>query len=591
MGRFGPRFLGSRELRLIGGAAAAAYAVAVVLALPEPGLNTPVTAYSMASTGAHAADLLAGLGLVGAGLFMWIERPGGRLGLLAMLAGVAWFAPDWIGWEEGPAIVRSLAMIAAPFAFVFLFHLVLAFPSGRLGSRFARAATLALYAVALAVAIGRALFYDPFLDPYCWGNCTDNSFLVHSDQGLAQTLDDVWLGAALAAAAVLVTVNVWRLARATRPALRTLWTVLVPGLFVAGAEAAYAVAQINDRFEDPTDSVFASVFVARASATIALAVGLAWSVLAARRTRTTVSRLAAELGDAPSPGSLRTALAATVGDSELEVAYWLADSDRYVDAQGATIVPSAPSSGRVRTPVVRAGRRVAILVHDEAALDAAELETEVGPAARLAIDNERLQAEALAQLHDLRASRARIVETGDEERRRLERDLHDAAQQRLLALTYGLRRARSEAEAEGEPELGSALDSALREAHEALADLRDLAHGIYPAILTEAGLGPALETVADGSPLPVELDVRTDERFPTPVETAAYLVAAESVEGADGRGADHLALRVTREDDELVVEVNGAVADPAVHLTDRVGALGGRIVVGADRIRAEIPCA
>ena len=148
----------------------------MVLALPEPAIKAPATAYSMISSGAHAADLLAGLGLLAAGLLLWVERYAGRLGLLAILAGIAWFAPDWIGREEGPAIVRSVAMAAAPFAFVFLFHLVLAFPSGRLGSPVARAATLALYTVAFAVAIGRALFYDPFLDPDCWSNCTDSSF-------------------------------------------------------------------------------------------------------------------------------------------------------------------------------------------------------------------------------------------------------------------------------------------------------------------------------------------------------------------------------------------------------------------------------
>ena len=278
---------------------------------------------------------------------------------------------------------------------------------------------------------------------------------------MAQALEDVWLRSTLAASGLLIGVVLWRLARATQAAVSALWPVLVPGLFVAGAEAAYAVAQIRHPVEKPEDPVFALVFVARVAVAIALAVGLAWSVLAARRTTARVARLAAELGDAPSPGSLRTALAETVGDPDLEVAYWLADSGRYVDAAGRTIELPVPGEGRMQTPIVRAGRPVALLLHDQGALDPAELEAGVGPAARLAIENERLQAEALAQLGDLRASRARIVETGDAARRRLERDLHDGAQQRLLALVYDLRLARRRRGATART-LGAALDGALR---------------------------------------------------------------------------------------------------------------------------------
>src|SRR5439155_3673120 len=145
-------------------------------------------------------------------------------------------------------------------------------------------------------------------------------------------------------------------------------------------------------------------------------------------------------------------------------------------------------NGRAVMTIERSGHPIALVAHDATLVDGSRLDREIGPAATLAIENERLQAEVLAQLEDLRASRARIVETGDAERLRLERDLHDGAQQRLLALSYDLRLARAAAEADGDAELVTLLATAGDEAQTALGELRELAHGIYPAILAEAGL-------------------------------------------------------------------------------------------------------
>jgi signal transduction histidine kinase len=236
---------------------------------------------------------------------------------------------------------------------------------------------------------------------------------------------------------------------------------------------------------------------------------------------------------------------------------------------------------------------VAIVVHDAAPLEGPALQREVGSAARLAVENERLQAEVLAQLEDLRASRARIVETGDAERRRLERDLHDGAQQRLLALSYDLRLARAAVEADGDRGLATLLASAGDEAQAALGELRGLAPGMDPAILAEAGLAPALATLADEAPLPVEFGEVPPERYPGPVETAAYLTISEAVDDAVGRGASFVSADLRREGSRLVVTVldDGAARSSAlVHVADRVGALGGTLEVQAITLRAEIPC-
>jgi signal transduction histidine kinase len=568
-----------------------AYAIAAIVAVPRSA--EPLTTYAGASTAAHAANLAAGLGLLAAGLLAWIEPRTRRLGVLALLAGVAWFGPDWEGWDGGPAFVRSLGAVVTPFFLALLFHLVLAVPIGRLRSWPARALVVAVYGLAAFVSLGRALFRDPFLDPYCWRNCLYNSFLVHADPGLTRALDDVWVRSSLAIGLLLVVMGAWRLLRASGPARRVLLPTLVPGVLAGGGASAYAVALLRTPLEDPGSAGFSSIFLALSLSVAVLALGLAWEVLETRRTRAAVSRLASELGEAPPPGTLRNALAVAVGDPALEVAYWLPEAQRFVDGRGHRTESPVPGHGRAVTPIVRDGRPVAIVVHDAALLEGPALEREIGSAARLAVENERLQAEVLAQLEDLRASRSRIVETGDAKRRRLERDLHDGAQQRLLALSYDLRLARAAVEADGDREHATLLASAGDEAQAALGELRELARGIYPAILAEAGLAPALATLADEAPLPVELDEVPPERYSAPVETAAYLTVTEAIADAVGREATFVSVDVVREDQQLVVQVRddgAAGASAFLHIADRVGALGGSLKVRPHSLQAEIPC-
>jgi signal transduction histidine kinase len=572
------------------------YAIASILAVPrkaEPLTTYAGATYAAASTAAHAADLAAGLGLLAAGLLGWVEPRTRRLGVLALLAGIAWFGPDWEGWDGRSPLVRSLGAVVTPFFLALLFHLVLALPLGRLRSWSTRGLVVAAYAVAAFVSLGRALFRDPFLDPYCWRNCLYNSFLVHADPGLARALDDVWVRTTLAIGLLLVLIGAGRLLTASGPARRVLLPTLVPGVLAGAGASAYAVALLHTPLEDPRSAGFSSIFLAFSLSVAVLALGLARGVLGTRRTRAAVSRLASELGEAPPPGTLRDTLALAVGDPALEVAYWLPGAQRLVDGRGRPVEAPVPGHGRAATPIVRDGRPVALVVHDAALLEGPALEREIGSAARLAVDNERLQAEVLAQLEDLRASRARIVETGDAERRRLERDLHDGAQQRLLALSYDLRLARATAEADGDPELVTLLAAAGDEAQTALGELRELAHGIYPAILAEAGLGPALATLADEATLPVDLGEAPLERYPGPVETAAYLTISEASDDAVGRGASFVSADLRREGSRLVVTVldDGVARSSAlVRVADRIGALGGTLEVEATTLRAVIPC-
>jgi len=552
------------------------------------------TTYSGVSLAAHAADLVAGLGMLVAGLAAWSDASTRRVGGLTMLAGALWFAPDWEGWDRGSPLVRSLGAAAAPLFLAILFHLVLAAPGGRMRSRPGGFAIVAAYAVALAVALGSALFRDPFLDPYCWRNCLDNVFLIHADQGVARTLDGLWLRAVVVIGALLVVAGAARLIVSTVPARRALAPILVPGALAGAAQAAYAAALLHTPLENPTSAEFSSLFFARSLALAALAVGVLWTVARTRRTRAAVARLTAELGEAPSPGKLQEALADAVGDPRLGVAYWLPASRRYVGADGKALERPAPGDGRAVTPIVREGRPVAVVTHDAALVDGSGLEREIGSAARLAVENERLQAEVRGQLEDLRASRTRIVENGDAERRRLERNLHDGAQQRLLALSYDLRLARAAAEVDGDSELTKLLASAVGEAQGALEELRDLAHGIYPAILAEAGLGPALATFADEAPLPVELREVPPKRYGAPIEMAAYVTVAEAVADAAQRRGTSISVAVAQDGDQLLIAVedDGTPRQSSVfQLADRIGALGGSLEVGSTTLSAEIPCA
>ncbi len=581
---------GPRLAMLAVAAAALAWAIAAIVAV-DPGAD-PSTTYAAALPAARVTDLAAGLGLIVVGGLALTRPHARRLGLIATLAGLAWFGPDLEGWEQGPALLRSLGAAAAPFSLALTLHLALALPGGRLRSPWARAATAAAYAIAAVVSVGDALFRDPLLDLYCWRNCRDNSFLVHADPGIASALDDIRLWSALAIALGLLALAARRLLAASGPGRRVLLPVLAPVLLVGASEATYAVALLRTPLENPERVGFAAIFLTRSVAFATLALGLAWSVLRAVRTRARVARLATELGEAPPPGELREALRAAVGDPGIDVVYPHTGARQYVDANGQPT--ELPAHGRAVARITRGGRTLALVLHDPALVDEPELERALGPAARLAVENEALRAEALAQLHELRASRARIVAAGDAARRRLERNLHDGAQQRLLALSYDLRVARAGAEAESDSALVALLDAAGDETATALGELRELAHGIYPAILTEAGLAPALATLADDAPLPVELDYVQSARQPPEIETTTYVTIAEAIDDATNRGATFLAARVRREDDRLVIAVEDDGASRSsrlLHLVDRVGALGGALDVGATSLRAKIPCA
>jgi signal transduction histidine kinase len=228
---------------------------------------------------------------------------------------------------------------------------------------------------------------------------------------------------------------------------------------------------------------------------------------------------------APS-GPVRELLAESLGDRSVAVAYWLPDREAFVDESGRPVALPEPGSGRAWTAVEQDGRRVAAIIHDAALDTSPELVEAAAAASSLAIDNERLKADLRARVEDLRVSRVRIIEAADEARRRIERDLHDGAQQQLLALALELRVLRSSI---SDPEAGPLVDALAVRLEAALSDLRELARGIHPAILTRSGLEPAVAALADRSTVTVHVENEVEGRLAPAVEAAAYFVVAEAL--------------------------------------------------------------
>jgi signal transduction histidine kinase len=529
----------------------------------------------------EAAGLVAGWALLAVGLVASARRPGSRFGALLIAASFGWFLTEWNNPGIGSALGFTLGLALFAIASPLVGHAALAYPDGRLSSWLDRVGLAAAY-VGAVVVLG--LFPAVVFDPASQGcECPRNLLLVHDSSRLYDRLNRVGVYAGLAWSLALIALLALRLVRST-PALRRLvWPVLATATAYLGL-VAWDYALSLDRGFVSNDSVDRRFWLGEAAALCALALGVAWAWVRAGRTRSGLARLVIQLAQSPAPGGLREVLAGTLDDSSLQLSYPLADG-RLVDARGRSV-----ESERAVTPLVRGREEVALLAHRPGLLDDPVLAEEVAAAARLVLENERLQAEARAQLEDMRASRVRIVEDGDAERRRLERDLHDGAQQRLVSLSLALRLARSRPGSGADPVLRARIDEADGELRTALAELRELAHGIFPAVLADEGLGAALEALAEEAP--IEITALPGERLDAPVEAAGYFVVSEVLRRS---AASALKVGASRRGDVLVIEVEGDnVPDEIVDLEDRVGALDGTLEVvrepgGQVTMRAEIP--
>ncbi|MCW3001274.1 MAG: sensor histidine kinase [Conexibacter sp.] len=298
---------------------------------------------------------------------------------------------------------------------------------------------------------------------------------------------------------------------------------------------------------------------------------------------------------------VRELLAESLGDHSVAIAYWLPDREMFVDEGGQRVELPDPTSGRAWTAVERDGRPVAAIVHDAATDTTSELVQAAAAASSLAIDNERLKAELRARVEELRVSRLRIVEATDAARRRIERDLHDGAQQQLVALALELRMLRGRAK--GRDDLVPIVDGLSERLASALAELRELARGIHPTILTDQGLAPAIDALADRAPVEVRAEVDVAAQLPKPVEAAAYFVVAEALTNVVKYAqASEVAIDVRHENGAVLVDVaddgvggvDVAAGSGLRGLQDRLAAVDGEMDIesppgGGTRLRARIP--
>ncbi|HEU4354908.1 MAG TPA: hypothetical protein VFT27_04900, partial [Actinomycetota bacterium] len=341
--------------------------------------------YAGRSGTAGALVVAAGLALIVGGLVATTVEPIRKLGGLAILAGFTWFGPVWEGWSVGPPVVRTLGMLVWGFTFALLANLILAYPTGSLRSRAERLPVKVVYLETLLVAVGLAVFRDPFFDVHCWANCTDNVFLVWSVPGLARAtvLIDRWFTVVVATA--LVVSVAWRLVHGSGSAARALIPIVAPTVLIASAIWGRVLTLQQTPVEDPTDPVFFATFVLGAAGVILLALAVVWAAARSRLHHRAVSRIVTDLREVPAPGSVEAALAAAIGDPDLRIAYWLPAAGRFVDASGATVTEPAESPGRSVTTLVREDRRVAVVSHLATLPD---LQRELGSAVRLGLENE-----------------------------------------------------------------------------------------------------------------------------------------------------------------------------------------------------------
>jgi signal transduction histidine kinase len=529
---------------------------------------------------------------VAATLASYARDPGGRMWKLLLASRV--IAAIGVIWVLNTSLTWTLWQLSIGLGSVVFAHLAVAFPSGRLEGRFDRALIVGAYAIFAASRVGLALVWDP-QSAACFPLCQVNPFVVWPSPELAALFGSVAVLTPLLAVGVVV--SMWQHWRDASPALRrTLLPVSIVAPIELGLVSARAIAAMSQETWESVGVVLSTSPLAFVHATIPAA--FLSGILAARLSRGAIADLAVELGNGVPIGGLRDALARALRDPTLALAFPAPGGSGLVDAEGRpTQLP--PNDGRRGIArLERDGELLAVLDYDPAI----ELEdpgrvTAVASVAGMALENERLAAQVRAQLSEVRASRARIVEAADAERRRIERDLHDGAQQRLVALAMRLEQQRGQVEG-----TGAMIDSTTDELLLAIGEVRDLAHGLHPTILTERGLAAAIDSLAERTPIPVHARVLPDRVEPE-AEVAAYFLVAETVTNAV-KHADATEVRVDASLDAdqlsvIVADDGRGGADPGggsglQGLIDRIVAVGGTLTIdsppgGGTTLRATIP--
>lgn len=530
------------------------------------------------------------LAYLGVGLAAWQRYPAERIGLLFTMAGYAWFLPSLTQLHY--PLPFTVGILTGSLYQAVLAHLALAWPYGRLRSRIDRVAVTVNYSFNVGNNVVQMLFWNPRTNG-CGTACPANLLLAHSSSRLYNTTGTVFSITGVCITAAIATLIAWHW-RSARGYARQAMTSLI---WVAVPIAAYiAVLGIPGNLGIPGLVLYGIGPLILIAAPAAYAIAM----FRARTARRAVGAALVDLEPGPPPARLRDALSRALGDPTLQLAFRIPENGGYLDTSDQIVDPARLPAGRMLTELDSAGN--AVLVYHELMQHEPELVKVTVTAASLALEHARLQAEVEAQLEQVRASRTRIVEAGDAERRRLERDLHDGAQQRLVTLSLAIGIARSQAAAN--PELAVLLEGAAAEAQAAITELRELARGIHPAVLTETGLAGAIQALAERSPVVTTITAVPASRYPAQIEATAYFVVSEALTNVAKHAATSSARVTIRElTGRLVVQVSddgpgGARPEGGSGLrglADRVAAAGGVLRIesppgSGTHLEADIPC-
>jgi signal transduction histidine kinase len=538
---------------------------------------------------AFGSEIVVSAVTVLTGWIGWRERPESRVGPLIMVAGLL-HAVRGLGSTAWAPLFTLSFLLGENYSNV-LAHALITFPSGRIRNWQERWLVIGVYTLGTLGFVAPALFND-----LAGCNCPRNLALIVDSPATVDVLETTttFLSVFLAAAFVAYAVRKYR--RST-PAGKH---ALAPVFAVGALGGIFSMLNEAGQLWFPSVQESWAWFWVDQVVTVLVPLGFLAGLLRTRMARSAVGDLVVELGAAtPQPRALATALAERLRDPSMEIAYRVGDG--FVDEEGRPVEPPDDAPDRAVTVVEGDGEPIAILIHDPVLRHEPELVDAAVAAARLAIANERLRAEVRAQLEEVRASRQRIVEAGDRERRRVERNLHDGAQQRLVTLSLAL--AMLHDRVARDPSTAQDIGEIAEELRQAIAELRELARGIHPAILSEEGLEAAVRSLAERSTVPVRIHADLDGRLPEAVEATAYFVVSESLTNISKyASASRAEIQLRQQDGRLAITVNDdgvGGADPArgsglLGLRDRVAALGGTLEVSSPagkgtRLVAEIP--
>lgn len=575
----------------------------------------PVYSFSVRTWPYVIVAIAPGLAFALAGLIAWSVRPRNRVGLLIMGVGVGLLIGVRPGSKSSSAFSEMVSQILFPWTgialvlvgalgVVMLIHLLLAFPGGRLVSGLDRALVRSFYvALPLAAMLGGAVNYVPPDTLGIFGGLGSDIY------GYANALPNVIYLACLVVGSALV-IRRWLLGgRARRRSLAPVFWSLVPVVFAFLPWTLIEVTSLFWKKGPPflapiVDPLFRSANLAPLLL-IALPGGFLISLLRTGLDMSSVGDLVVRLSSGLTPEDLQPAMARALQDPSLRVVYWLPTLGWFADLEGRRVELPGPNSDRAVSVLGDPSTPVAALVYDSSLVHEGQLLGTAAAAVNLALENARLQVQLRAQLEEVRQSRVRLVEAADSERQRVERDLHDGAQQQLVTLLLSMQAAKSEAVRQRDRRVADLIDANIAALRQALDELRELARGIHPTILTQAGLLPAIRSLAERSPIPVEVKGELgDIRLAPPLEAALYFVVAEAITNAVKHSKGRrMCVSVGHSPGLATVEVSDDGVGGAdlsrgsglLGLTDRVAAVGGRLVVKSDlgegtTINAQVPC-